>query len=1069
MKHFYFLSLLLLSSCTKDANTLFELQSSNTTNINFSNNLTETEKENILSYEYFYNGGGVGAGDFNNDGLIDLFFAGNQVENALYINKGQLKFEDVSKKANINSKKGTWSTGVSVVDINADGLLDMYICNSGLRDEQLRKNQLLINQGITNGIPVFADKAEEYGLADSGYSSQAAFLDYDQDGDLDCFLINHNLAGYERKEAHVMRAAYDYNAGDKLFRNVGINPTTHTCKFTDISTSAGIKSNPLGFGLGVSVSDINQDGLLDIYVANDFVEDDYLYINQGNGTFKDQLRDYIEHTSYSSMGVDIADINNDLLPDILTTDMLPEDNARQKLLVWPDNWNVYQAQLQNGFWHQNMRNMLQLNNGNSSFSEVGQLAGISNTDWSWAVLMSDFDLDRNKDIFISNGIGKDFTNIDFIKYSEDFHRENKSLLEELKTMPNSQTQNYIFKNTGNITFTNQQKQWGFDDFTISNGAITVDLDNDGDLEIVTNNLNEKSRIYKNTSQEKEKKNFIKLKLKGIQANLNGIGAKIILKDGIGQQMIEINSTKGYLSSSLDDVIFATDGKNAEVEVFWANGTYQKLTPKLNQVSVIEQQMATRTLPQKNIQPTFFTKEDGFLNLTVKSPYFNDFEQQGLLPEQYSYFGPKLVKGDLNKDGIEDVIIAGNAENPTSLFLGNEQGNLQKSTSTNFGLRNVQDIVIQDFNGDKMPDLYFVIGDFKNYDPIYQNDELWLNDGKGGFKEKRNMTDGIFNKTAIAKDFNGDGTIDLFLGGFTKPVDFPKVETSMLLLNQSNTSFLKKSIAFNGLITAAESIGNKEILVVGEWMSPTILKWQNGTLKQINDKLPNNLDGWWNCIKKGDIDGDGDDDLVLGNIGKNLQLTANEKEPASLTYSDFDNNGRIDYFMEYFIQGKPYPPYSRDEVTEQIPITKKKFPTYTDFSKASLSDFFEADALAKATRKEIKQTETIILEQKNGKFISHQLPIQAQFSSVFDILIDDFNKDNKADLVLVGNNSNLRLRLGKIDANFGQLFFNKGNFSFEYIPQKQSGLVIKGDAKSIIKLNNRILVGISNAPIAVYKY
>ncbi|MES2516900.1 MAG: CRTAC1 family protein, partial [Bacteroidota bacterium] len=547
----------LFFSCSKEK-TLFEKISPEESGITFTNQVIESEKENILNYEYFYNGGGVASGDFNNDGLIDLYFTGNQVDNKLYLNKGALKFEDITEKSGTAGRKNGWKTGVSLVDINADGWLDIYVCYSGLRDSTLRKNQLFINNHNLNGSsPRFSEKASEYGLDDSGYSTQAAFLDYDLDGDLDCFLVNHNLAGYQRKEASVMRNAYDYNAGDKLFRNDGNE------RFTDISKEAGIKSNPLGFGLGVMVSDINKDGYPDIYVTNDYVEDDYLYINQQGKSFKDELRERITHTSYSSMGVDIADLNNDGLSDIFTLDMLPESNSRQKLLLWADNWNTYQAQLQNGFWHANMRNMLQMNQGNGGFSEIGQLAGVSNTDWSWGTLLADFDMDGYKDIFVSNGIGRDYTNADFIKYfnDEESTGSQKPLLEQVKLMPTSQTKNYIFKNNQNLNnatpqFTNEQKNWGFDEPTVASGCVYADLDNDGDLELITNNLNEPSRIYKNTQQENNPKNFIRIKLKGSALNPFGIGAKITIKANQNIQTQEVSPTHGFQSSSIGDILFA---------------------------------------------------------------------------------------------------------------------------------------------------------------------------------------------------------------------------------------------------------------------------------------------------------------------------------------------------------------------------------------------------------------------------------------------------------------------------------------------------------------------------------
>ncbi|MEY4541780.1 MAG: hypothetical protein RLZZ306_3537, partial [Bacteroidota bacterium] len=671
--------LLLTISCNKEK-TLFQKLSPETSGITFTNTVTESEKENILNYEYFYNGGGVASGDFNNDGLVDLYFTGNQVDNKLYLHKGNLQFEDITEKSGTSGRKDGWKTGVSVIDINADGWLDIYLCYSGLRDSTLRKNQLFIN----NHNLTFSEKAAEYGLDDSGYSTQAAFLDYDLDGDLDCFLINHNLAGYQRKEAAVMRAARDYNAGDKLFQNDGKG------RFVDVSEKTGIKGNPLGFGLGVMVSDVNNDGYPDIYVANDYVEDDYLYINLHNGTYRDELRERISHTSYSSMGVDIADVNNDGLNDIFTLDMLPESNSRQKLLLWADNWNVYQAQLQNGFWHANMHNMLQINSvappaprggasesktssvfsspsggGGGYFSEIGQLAGVSNTDWSWGTLLADFDMDGYKDIFVTNGIGRDYTNADFIKYynDEEANGSQKPLLEHLKLMPTSQTKNFIFKNNKDLTFQNEQKNWGFDEPTVASGCVYVDLDNDGDLEIVTNNLNEPSRIYQNTQQENKPTNFVKIKLKGSLQNLFGIGAKITIKANKSSRIQEVSPTHGFQSSSIGDLLFALpdDAKTCEIEIIWADGSLQMLQNiPVNQTVMADfaKKGSIDEKPEILPVPWLVSSPDTYDYQHIISPT-NNFDRQIMLPTHYSYSGPKMVVGDVNMDGVQDVFICGN--------------------------------------------------------------------------------------------------------------------------------------------------------------------------------------------------------------------------------------------------------------------------------------------------------------------------------------------------------------------------------------------------------------------------
>ena len=1070
----------LFFSCNKEK-VLFEKLSPEESGITFTNQVTESEKENILSYEYFYNGGGVASGDFNNDGLVDLYFSGNQVENKLYLNKGKLRFEDITQKSGTAGRKEGWKTGISLVDINADGWLDIYVCYSGLRDSTLRRNQLFVN----NHDLTFIDKAKEYGLDDSGYSTQATFLDYDLDGDLDCFLVNHNLAGYQRKEASVMRNAYDYNAGDKLFRNDGINVGSSP-RFTDISKEAGIKSNPLGFGLGVMVSDVNKDGYPDIYVTNDYVEDDYLYINQKNGTYKDELRERISHTSYSSMGVDIADVNNDGLADIFTLDMLPEDNARQKLLLWADNWNTYQAQLQNGFWHANMRNMLQINQGNGGFSEVGQLAGVSNTDWSWGTLLADFDMDGYKDIFVTNGIGRDYTNADFIKYYDDAEANGsqKPLLEHLKQMPTSQTKNYIFKNNQGLNgsapqFTNAQKNWGFDEPTVASGCVYVDLDNDGDLEIVTNNLNEPSRIYQNTSQENKPKNFVKIKLKGSPMNPFGIGASVTVKTNKNSQFQEVSPTHGFQSSSIGDLLFALpdNAKTCEINIRWVDGKVQDLKNiPVNQVVVLDYLKAENKIEISQTPDNSILTDNQSIEYQPIIFPTNNFDRQVMLPTQYSYSGPKMAVGDVNMDGLEDIFICGTTQQAGKFLLGQKgkERNTQflNLTRKDSQIANNQDAVIQDFNGDNFPDLYIANGNYANAQFTEQNDELWLNDGKGNFRQVNLPEDQINSLCVKALDFDRDGNMDLFVGGHIKPNHFPISEESFLLKNDGKAHFTKISLGDLGLITDAEVMdldGDKfqELIVVGEWMSPMILKNNKGKLSLSTTQPLSNLAGLYNTVEKLDLDNDGDEDLVLGNLGNNTQIKATTNEPATLIYDDFDQNGTTDFFMSYYIQGKSYPCYSRDEVAEQIPMLKKKFPDYKTFSTATTEDFFEESVREKANKKEITNLKTLILENKKGDFIIHELPIEAQYAPVYAILATDFNLDGKKDLLLMGNNSKFRLRIGKVDANSGLMLLNKGNFNFESLSSKQSGIYVRGDVRSVKRMGDKIILGVCEGKVQEY--
>ncbi|WP_065814291.1 VCBS repeat-containing protein [Fibrella aestuarina] len=1146
---------------------LFEKTDAAQTGVSFANQLQETEQENILSFEYFYNGAGVAAGDLNNDGRVDLYFTGNQVGNKLYLNASSpdtpLKFTDVTDKAgtgraagagnSLAGRTGGWKTGVTLADVNADGWLDIYVCYSGLRPDSLRRNQLFINNhNGPDNVPSFTERAHEYGLDDSGYSVQANFFDYDRDGDLDCFLINHNLKNYQRKEAAVMRAERDYNAGDKLFRNMSVErraegigpgvtkgeansapPVPRPTLFVDVSEQEGIKGNPLGFGLGVSVSDVNADGWPDVYVANDFVEDDYLYINQrgaesreperttggANPTphalspksqspaFRDELRERIGHTSYSAMGVDVADVNNDELPDIFTLDMLPDDNARQKLLIWPDSWQVYQAQLRNGFWHQNMRNMLQINQrtpagGSGQFAEVGQLAGVSATDWSWGALLADFDLDGRKDLFVSNGLGRDLTNADFTKYisAEEQMQRGTPLLEQLKQMPSTPTKNFIFRNISgtqpdSVAFQNRQAAWGFDDNTRSNGCAYADLDNDGDLDLITNNLNETARIYRNTQRDNQQGRFLKIKLKGPASNPFGIGATVHVTQAGLTQSQEFYPTRGYLSASHDALLFGlpTSEKASTIQVRWPDGrTQQVANAATDQTLTLDYKQADPTpSPSPENQGRGVVRSS--LTETAPLPWFsgeglgvgyshtiapsNDFERQQMLPMQYSYAGPRMAVGDINGDNVPDVFICGTPEKPGTLLLGNRD-----NATTPFApspmppapgpARKNADAVLADLNGDKRPDLFVVNGNYAPRDQAELADQLWLNqDGK--LVPAELPADNINGSCVKALDVDRDGDLDLFVGGHVRPVRFPLAEESILLINDGKAHFTRKSLGTLGLVTDAVATdlnkdGWPDLVVVGEWMPvTTLLNDKHGQLTAETGKQPT-LSGWWTRIEKADLDGDGDDDLVVGNLGRNTQFRASVDEPATLVYDDFDQNGMLDFFMTYYIQGKAYPAHTRDEVGDQISALRRTFPTYAAYSTATLDQFFDPSALEHAQKATINEIRTLALENNNGELVPHALPQSAQYAPICAILPDDFDHDGKRDLLLMGNNSYLRLRLGKVDANHGVVLKNKGHFQFETLSPAQSGLFVRGDVRDVKRVGRYVLVGECNGPLRVFQ-
>ena len=1084
-----------LFSCSENK-PLFEKTDPATTGVTFINQLQETEQENVLAFEYFYNGGGVATGDLNNDGLPDLFFTGNQVDNKLYLNKSKrngssLRFEDISAKAGVGGRRGGWKTGVTLADVNADGWLDIYVCYSGLRPDSLRRNQLFIN----NKNLTFTDRAAEYGLADSGYSVQANFFDYDLDGDLDCFLINHNLKNYQRKEAAVMRAERDYNAGDKLFRNMtrereerrkGGRATGHPAgspsslsyspslsPFIDVSEQVGIKGNPLGFGLGVSVSDVNNDGYPDVYIANDFVEDDYLYINQRNGTFRDELRDRIEHTSYSAMGVDVADVNNDNRPDIMTLDMLPESNARQKLLPWPDNWNVYQAQLKNGFWHQNMRNMLQIQQPNGHYDEIGQLAGVSGTDWSWGVLLADFDLDGFKDIFVSNGILRDFTNADFIKFSDD--AAGTPVLNQIRQMPSTKTRNYAFRNNHDLTFTNEQTAWGFNDPAVSNGCAYADLDNDGDLDLVTNNLNEPSRIYRNTSRETTEAAYLTIQLAGPSGNPFGIGATVTVKANGQTQVQEHYPTRGFESCSHGNLVFGlgTTPKPVQVTVHWPDGRTQTLNNVVpNQTLRLEH---SRSNPAK-LTPlaagqTEFVPTTG-LDFVHKTDSVNNFDNQILLPMQYSAAGPRLAVGDVNGDGRGDVFVCGNDRQAGQLFGQQPDGTFKPLSLSGIAGTTNNDAVLADLNGDKRPDLYVVNGGYSVREAEKRQDQLWLATPMGFVSQPlpAEVENGSCVKTI---DIDRDGDLDLLVGGWVKPFRFPISDESFLLINDGKARFTKRSLGRLGMISDAAVLdvdrdGWPDVVLVGEWMPVTVLLNQKGQLSTQHQRVYENLAGWWNRIEKADLDGDGDEDLVVGNLGLNTQIRATTEQPATVTYDDFDQNGTLDFFMSYLIDGKVHPAYSRDEICEQVPSLRKRFTTYQAYADATLENCFDEQQLQQAKQLQINELRTLVLENDNGTFVPHPLPMVAQYAPVYSMLADDFDKSGTTDLLLMGNNSQMRLRIGKVDANHGLLLSNRGGWQFSEVSSARTGLFVRGDVRDVKRVGSIVLIGICNGKLQSFK-
>ncbi|WP_411273531.1 VCBS repeat-containing protein [Daejeonella sp.] len=1067
---------------------LFESLSSSRTGITFKNILPETPQSNILTYEYFYNGGGVAVGDLNNDGLDDIYFTGNMAPNALYINLGNFKFKEIAESAGVDCNTG-WKTGVTMADVNYDGYLDIYVCYSGKGDPEKRRNKLFIN----NGDLTFTDKAAELGLDDPGHSTHASFFDFDRDGDLDMYLLNHNIVVIQEFEfAKAKKTRHPY-AGDKLFRN-------DNGRFVDISEQAGIKGNPLGFGLGVSVSDINKDGWPDMYVSNDYLEPDYLYINNGNGTFTDRMMDYMQHISYFSMGSDVSDINNDEWPDIFTLDMLPEDNERQKLLYGPENYEHYALMVLNGFYFQNMRNMLHLNNGDGTYSEIGQFAGVSKTDWSWAPLFADYDNDGLKDLFITNGYYRDYTNRDFLKYKGDYFFEKGKAKEKadtfhlVSTMTSTPVHNYLYKNNGDLTFSDKSKEWGFKELNFSNGAAYSDLDNDGDLDLVVNNLNATASIYKNFGREKYPgQNYLQLSLKGAGKNSTAIGTKIRIYNQGKVQYFEQIPSRGF-QSSVSDRIHIGLGKTDKVDslkIDWPLGGQKILidVPVNQIVEIAEENNLIQKDHPMSVAPPVFSKVNPVINYVHVEEGFNDFKRQPLLLTMLTPCGPVMATGDVNNDGRIDVFIGGAQGNPGKLFIQNTQGSFEESPFNAFDKQFTDaDALFFDADGDQDADLYIVSGGYNEYGPKDKalQDRLYLNDGTGKFMLS---TDGLpemlVSKSCVStSDFDHDGDLDLFIGGRVIPGQYPVTPESFLLENKGGrftkiTDAKARELSQIGMVTDAQWLdvdgdGWEDLVVIGEFMAIEVfLNKQGKNLERASKRFFDRpLTGLWNKMIVYDFDQDGDQDIILGNLGLNTQLRASSQEPIELVYKDFDKNGSVDPIMTHYIQGISYPFASRDELLDQMYGMRSKYTSYASYANARLNAIFPASDLKDAGVLKATELTSVYLENRQGKFLSHPLPKAAQFSPIYAMTLIDYNKDGNMDVILAGNQSSIRIRMGVIDANFGQLYEGDGKGNFAYVPQAQSGLSLTGDTKSLqtVTVNGDLflMVGTNNVGVHTYK-
>lgn len=1111
---FFFLLGGLFYACQLSSSSLFSLLPANETGIAFSNRMPEKDTLSILDIDYFYNGGGVAIGDFNNDSLQDVYFTGNLVANKLYLNKGDFKFTDVSDQAGVGGG-GKWCSGVALVDINNDGLLDIYVGATIRKAARDRENLLYVNQGWKgqkDGVPVFKEMAKEYGIADNGYTTNAAFFDYDNDGDLDLFVLT-NMA--EKYPAAYRKKVMDGSSPttDRLYRN-DFDPNLGHPVFTDVSKEAGIVLE--GYGLGLNICDINRDGWKDIYITNDFLTEDHFFINNQNGGFNkpgftDRAGAFFKHTSSAAMGNDVADLNNDGLMDIVVLDMLPGDNQRKKMFIPPNNYQAYLNNEEFQYQHQYMRNTLQLNQGfrpgtrEPVFSEISLMAGVAATDWSWTPLAVDFDHDGFRDIVVTNGFPKDITDRDFMMY----YANNSSVATKefmLSQIPVIKINNYAFKNNGNLTFSDVSREWGVQTPAFSGGAAYGDLDNDGDLDMVINNINDSAFVYRNNlvEQKPQQANYLRIRFKGSEQNRTGLGAFVELKYGKGQQQVyEHTIYRGYLSTVENAAHFGLGAATTidEVRISWPaqNGKPGKAQTlrnvRANQVLTVDLKNATEpaVLPPTPPAGTLFRDITDSLQVRLvhQEPEYIDFDQQKLLPHKLSQYGPAVAVGDVNGDGLDDLFIGGSRTQKGRFLIQTAAGKLVEQDllpGAAGEAKPEEDMgtLLFDADGDGDLDLYIASGGFEGEpnSAAYQ-DRFYLNDGKGRFAlAAQALPQNHTSKSCVkAADYDRDGDLDLFVGGRVVPHQYPRPVTSVILRNDSRPGQPKftdvtKTVApelqniglvCDALWTDTDNDGWPDLMLAGEWMPLTILKNTKGNLLvDKRDGVPAQTlklagsetvpAGWWNSLVAADFDRDGDMDYVAGNLGLNTLAQASEAEPVRVYAKDFDNNGFYDAIPTVFFpdaEGKrwEYPFNGREEMIRQIISMRARFPLNKDFSMATVDKLLKEEELKDAIVLKANYMKSAYVENKgDGRFEVHDLPIQAQTAPVFGMLADDFDHDGNPDVLLVGNDFGSELQVGRLDALNGLLLKGDGKGGFTALNPAASGFYVPGNAKGVVRLS-----------------
>jgi hypothetical protein len=1095
-KPIFFLLLILIPvlSCQKEKKeTLFLQIPSKESGLSFVNEVKNEDKFNIFSYRNFYNGGGVAIGDINNDGLADIYLTGNMGQNRLYLNKGDLQFEDITATSGTGSAE-FWSTGVAMVDINNDGLLDIYVCNAGFnKGAGEPKNQLYINQGDST----FIESAADYGLDDGGYTTHAVFFDYDGDGLLDCYILNNsfipvNTLNYSNKRS--LRAKdwqvkeYLKGGGDKLLKNTGEG-------FVDVSEEAGIFGSLIGFGLGVTVGDANNDGWLDIYVSNDFFERDYLYINQQDGTFDEVLTDWMRQISLSSMGADMGDINNDGFADIFVTDMLPYNDYRLKTTTDFEKYDVQQLKIKKGFFNQFAHNTLQLNTGNSSFQQIAFHAGVSATDWSWGALLLDADGDGWQDILVCNGIYHDVIDQDFIDFFANdiiqkmvMSGKKEEVNEIVNKMPSTPLQNFFYKNQKNLTFKNKAEEWGLGALTFSNGAAYGDLDGDGDLDLVINNVNQEVLLYKNNSEQSAQHKFLGIQLKGSEKNRFAIGSKVTVYHNGDYQMRELIPNRGFQSSMDMKIVFGL-GENEKVDsltILWPDRTSSIFFPKeINQYYTFEYEKASRIPYQKPAEkPTnrYFNREKVEFQPHEEDKHI-DFDFERNLPMLLSQEGPPIAIADLNGDGFEDIVLGGARGFPTQVWIGNSNHEFTQVEAGQLTLfKEFEDtcISIFDANGDGRPDVFIGSGgNFQVSNTREMQDRLYLNKGNLNFELKTNAfpPNGMNSSVSIPFDFNFDGIPDLFVGSRSQPLQYGLTPRSYLYINDGSGKFIDATediapelanlgMICDAIIAPLLEKKNENLLVVGEWMEPTLFSYDGSKWNFTKVEAFHNKKGWWYSVQAADITLNGELDLVLGNRGTNGYLGSKNDFPIRMYINDFNQNGSLDKVLSRTLQGQEVPVMMKRDLTTSMPSLKKENLTHHKYASKTLKDLFGEENLNNSKVREANTFESmLLLNEGNGNFIKGELPIEVQFSSVNAIAIMDINEDDLPDIILGGNQLGYPPQFSQLDANQGIVLINKGDGKWIGLGKKESGIHLNGQVRSLLPFQKGkkkfLLVGTNN--------